>query len=130
MSRPAFSISRKLDIVRDGMPRFARHRLFLALAAVAIAGLLSMHGFDSISASVEAPTHGSHSADTDPAMAQHGLAGLCVFIATTVGLVSLGRGPRLRFSRLPLFPYSARPSVWIASFLGPPLSSRSVVRRL
>jgi hypothetical protein len=112
------------------MPRFARHRLFLALAAVAIAGLLSMHGFDSINASVEAPTHGSHSADTEPTMAQHGLAGLCVFIATTVGLASLRHGPRLRFSRLPLFPHSARPSVRMAFYSGPPLSSRSVVRRL
>ncbi len=57
----------------------------LLLVSVAVAGLLSMHGFDPLLATVH-ETHATHIADTEAGLNDHGPVGLCVFVAAVAGL--------------------------------------------
>lgn len=70
----------------------SRRRVMLFLAAVSVAGLLSMHGFDPVVATVD-QTHSSHSSDTETGVDAHGAIGLCVFVVAvaTLGMATIRR---------------------------------------
>lgn len=63
----------------------------MLLAAISIAGLLSMHGLDPAVATVD-QVHSTHAAGTDTGI-NHDAIGLCVFVAAvaTIGLASIRR---------------------------------------
>jgi len=65
----------------------------LLLVTLALAGLLSMHGFDGAVASVSGPSHGAAEESTD-----HGALSICVFVLAIAGLgiAILGPSPRGR----------------------------------
>lgn len=67
-------------------------RVMLFLATVSVAGVLSMHGFDPVVATVD-QTHSSHASDTETGVDDHGAIGLCVFVAavSTLGMASFRR---------------------------------------
>jgi hypothetical protein len=71
------------DIVAAILVR-TRHRMLLVFAGVAVAGLLSMHGLDSVVADLDRPTHASHSQPADPD--HHSVISLCVFVVALTGL--------------------------------------------
>jgi len=68
----------------------SRRRVMLFLAAVSVAGLLSMHGFDPVVATVD---HSSHSSDAETGVDHYGAIGLCVFVVAvaTLGLALIKR---------------------------------------
>lgn len=67
-------------------------RVVLLFAAVSVAGLLSMHGFDPVVATVD-QTHSSHSSHTETGVDTHGVIGLCGFVAAVAifGLATIRR---------------------------------------
>jgi hypothetical protein len=103
----------------------------LFLAAVSVAGLLSMHGFDPVVATVD-QTHSSHSSDAETGVDHHGAIGLCIFVVAvaTLGMASI----RLRqgaeaVANLVYRPRQFTPTQPIMTS-GPPLLSRLCVLRL
>jgi hypothetical protein len=67
------------------MPFGRRHLVeTLLLVTVAIAGLLSMHGFDGAVASFAAPAHVAHSPTGDAE--GHDTLGICLFVTAIVGI--------------------------------------------
>lgn len=71
--------------------RGPRHRVMLFLAGLSVAGILSMHGLDPVVATVD-QGHASH-AQAEARVADHGAAGLCIFVAAVaaVGLAAIKR---------------------------------------
>ncbi|HEU4319177.1 MAG TPA: hypothetical protein VFS66_03765 [Acidimicrobiia bacterium] len=69
-------------------------RLMLFLAAVSMVGVLSMHGFDPVVATVD-QHHGSHASNTETGADAHAAIGLCVFVAS-VGTLGLALVKRLQ----------------------------------
>lgn len=112
------------------LPRSHR-RVMLFLAAVSVLGVLSMHGFDPVVATVD-QTHSSHSSDTETGVDDHGAIGLCVFVfaVATFGLAAI--------RRLPSAETVANLVYWPGQFTraqpvttsGPPLLYRLCVLRL
>ena len=108
-----------------------RRRVLLVLAAVSIAGLLSMHGFDPVVTTVD-QSHSSHSTEAGTGPTDHAAIGLCVFV---VAVVSLGLASIRRLQGLTRGDPSVhrpRPSVqiWPRTASGPPLLHRLCVLRL
>lgn len=56
----------------------------LVVVAIAVAGLLMMHGFEGALASVAEVSHSDHGSPQGGA--DHDLLGLCLFVVTVVGL--------------------------------------------
>lgn len=56
----------------------------LLLAAMSVAGLLSMHGLNPVVATVD-QSHAGH-APTEAGVADHGAIGLCIFVAAVAAL--------------------------------------------
>ncbi len=108
-----------------------RHRVMLLLAAVSVAGLLSMHGLDPVVATVD-QAHSAHSADTEAGLNGHGAIGLCVFVAavTTLCLSSLKRLQSVQsLANLVYLPPQLTPTQ-PAMTSGPPLPFKLCVLRL
>jgi hypothetical protein len=103
----------------------------LFLAAVSVAGLLSMHGFDPVVATVD-QAHSSHAADTETGIDDHGAIGLCVFVAAvaTLGLAAIKRlQGKETLTSLVYRPRQFTPTQPIMTS-GPPLLFRLCVLRL
>lgn len=106
-------------------------RLMLFLAAVSVVGILSMHGFDPVVATVD-QDHGSHTSNTETGDDAHAAIGLCVFVAA-VATLGLALVKRLQHPASPAnfgypprrFLRSQRPTV-----SGPSLLHRLCVLRL
>jgi hypothetical protein len=64
------------------------------LAALAVAGVLLMHGFDAAAADLVGSAH--HDASPVDSEGIHGLIGLCVFVMSIVAMVDGGRRSRPR----------------------------------
>lgn len=103
----------------------------LLLVAVAVAGLLSMHGFDPVVVSVDHSAHTSHS-PPGAGLEDHSAIGLCVFVVAvaTLGLASIRQ---LHGSTIAAF--SAHPPRQLTqcgpvATSGPPLLHRLCVLRL
>jgi hypothetical protein len=108
-----------------------RRRVMLFLAAVSVAGVLSMHGFDPVVATVD-QTHSSHSSDTETGVDDHGAIGLCVFVVAvaTLGLASIRRRQSAEtLANLVYLPRQFTPTQPIMTS-GPPLLYRLCVLRL
>lgn len=98
----------------------------LLLVAVAIAGLLSMHGLDPVVATIDAPTHPSHTSDADAEVDHHGAIGICLFIAVAAGLVLARLNLRRGAARSPL---AARRTLLLAGPRAEVQSGPSLFRR-
>jgi hypothetical protein len=102
----------------------------LLLVAVAVAGLLSMHGFDPVVVSLDHTEHTNHS-QPGAGLEDHSVIGLCVFVvAVALGLASIRQ---LQGSTIAGF--SAHPPRQLARLgplatFGPPLLHKLCVLRL
>lgn len=83
------------DNVSRRMRQVGYRQLLLPLVALAIAGLLSMHGLDPVVATLEDPSYTGHGSDGELVVDVHGVAGLCLFIAATAALALARRNMRL-----------------------------------
>ncbi len=107
----------------------SRRRVMLFLAAASVAGLLSMHGFDPVVATVD---HSSHASDAETGVDHHGAIGLCVFVVAvaTLGMASIRRLQSAEtVANLVYRPRQFTPTQRIMTS-GPPLLSRLCVLRL
>jgi hypothetical protein len=88
-----------IDKAQSGYPETLmskpiRRRMWMALAVLSVAGLLSMHGLDTVIASVD-HSHAGHSSGADADPDRHGIIGLCLFVTTMTGIaVAIGAGLR------------------------------------
>lgn len=113
------------------MPTRTPRRVMLFLAAVSVAGLLSMHGFDPVVATVD-QAHSSHTSDTETGIDAHGAIGLCVFVVAgaTLGIASIRRRQSAdTVANLVYRPGQFTPTQPIMTS-GPPLLLRLCVLRL
>jgi hypothetical protein len=89
--------------VKTSMAIVTYQRFMLSLAALAIAGLLSMHGFDPVVTVLDSP-HVDHPSSSNAERVHHDIVGICLFIAATTGLVLGSREGSLRTVRASFAP--------------------------
>lgn len=109
----------------------SQSRRLILLAAVSVVGILSIHGFDPVVATVD-QHHGSHAPNTETGGDAHPAIGLCVFVAT-VATLGMALVERLQHPASPAnFGYPPRRLLRsrAPTLSGPPLLRRLCVLRL
>jgi hypothetical protein len=103
----------------------------LLLVGVAVAGLLSMHGFDPVVVSLDHTAHTSHS-QPGAGFDDHSVIGLCVFVVAvaTLGLASIRRLQGSKIAAFSAYPPRQLTRTGPLATSGPPLLHRLCVLRL